>query len=177
TRSCARSARTTCARSSTARRASTGTAPSSCRLCGSRGSSRSRCGRSSVSVLVSVLPLGARHRALASLLLIAVPLLFTAQGFELLDPDEGLYAGIAQAMVTTGDWMLPHFNGLPYLEKPPLYFWLAGLTLAFDPASELALRIWSALSALGTVLLAWRMGRRLYGPTAGLMAGIALATT
>ena len=117
----------------------------------------------------------AAHAAI--LMLLGLPLLFLAQGFELLDPDEGLYAGIAQAMVTTGDWTLPHFNGLPYLEKPPLYFWLAGTTLAFDPTSELAVRIWSAIAALGTVLLAWRMGRRLYGPTAGLMAGIALATT
>ena len=114
---------------------------------------------------------------LALLVLLAVPLLFTAQGLSLLDPDEGLYAGIAQSMVTTGDWMLPHFNGLPYLEKPPLYFWAAALTLRFDPSSERAVRIWSALSALGTVLLAWRMGRRLHGATAGVMAGIALATT
>jgi len=110
---------------------------------------------------------------LALLVLLAVPLLFTAQGLPLLDPDEGLYAGIAQSMVTTGDWMLPHFNGLPYLEKPPLYFWAAALTLRFDPSSERAVRIWSALSALGTVLLAWRMGRRLYSATAGVMAGIA----
>jgi len=118
-----------------------------------------------------------RRLELALLMVLGLPLLFTAQRLELLDPDEGLYAGIAQAMVTTGDWMLPHFNGLPYLEKPPLYFWLAGLTLALDPRSELAVRIWSAVAAFGTVLLAWRMGRRLHGPAAGLMAGIALATT
>jgi hypothetical protein len=118
-----------------------------------------------------------RTLGLGALLLLAVPLLFTAQGLELLDPDEGLYAGIAQAMATSGDWMLPHFNGLPYLEKPPLYFWAAALTLRLDTSSELAVRIWSALAALGTVLLAWRMGRRLYGPAAGVMAGIALTTT
>jgi 4-amino-4-deoxy-L-arabinose transferase-like glycosyltransferase len=118
-----------------------------------------------------------RRLELVLLVLLAVPLLFTAQGLELLDPDEGLYAGIAQSMATTGDWMLPHFNGLPYLEKPPLYFWAAALTLRVDPSSELAVRIWSALAALGTVLLAWRMGRRLYGPAAGVMAGVALTTT
>lgn len=118
-----------------------------------------------------------RRLELALLVLLAVPVLFTAQGLPLLDPDEGLYAGIAQSMVTTGDWMLPHFNGLPYLEKPPLYFWAAALTLRFDPSSEVAVRIWSALAALGTVLLAWRMGRRLYGPAAGVMAGVALTTT
>ena len=120
-----------------------------------------------------------RRRRLDLLLLIAVavPLLLTAQGLELLDPDEGLYADIAQAMAVTGDWILPRFNGLPYLEKPPLYFWLGGLALRVQPGSEVAVRVWSALSALGTVLLAWRMGRRLYGRDAGLAAGLALATT
>ena len=106
-----------------------------------------------------------------------MPLLFAAQGLEFLDPDEGLYAGIAQSMAATGDWVVPHFNGLPYLEKPPLYFWLASLTLVFARTSELAVRGWSALAALGTVLLTWRMARRLYGTPAGLMAGLALATT
>jgi 4-amino-4-deoxy-L-arabinose transferase-like glycosyltransferase len=125
-------------------------------------------------VSVSVRP---RRFHLLVLVVVAVPLLFTAQGLELLDPDEGLYADIAQAMAVTGDWVLPRFNGLPYLEKPPLYFWLGGLALAVQPGSEVAVRLWSALSALGTVLLAWRMGRRLYGPEAGLAAGLVLATT
>jgi 4-amino-4-deoxy-L-arabinose transferase-like glycosyltransferase len=118
-----------------------------------------------------------RRVDLLLLIVVAVPLLLTAQGLELLDPDEGLYADIAKTMAVTGDWILPLFNGLPYLEKPPLYFWLGGLTLRAQPGSELALRLWSALSALGTVLLAWRMARRLYGRDAGLAAGLALATT
>jgi hypothetical protein len=120
-----------------------------------------------------------RRRRLELLLLVAVavPLLFAAQGFEFLDPDEGLYADIAKTMLTSGDWVLPHFNGLPYLEKPPLYFWLGGLALWADPTSEAATRLVSSVAALGSVLLAWRMGRRLYGPAAGLAAGVALATS
>ena len=38
-----------------------------------------------------------------------------------LDPDEGLYATITQEMVSRGDWVMPHANGLPYLDKPPHY--------------------------------------------------------
>ncbi|MGH7345450.1 MAG: ArnT family glycosyltransferase, partial [Candidatus Rokuibacteriota bacterium] len=41
---------------------------------------------------------------------------------------------------------------------------------------EWGTRLWSAISALGTVLLTWRIGRRLYGAPAGLMAGVAVAT-
>src|SRR5712691_7805361 len=93
-----------------------------------------------------------------------------------LDPDEGLYATIAQEMLTGGDWVIPHINGLPYLEKPPLFFSLTGLTLWLVGPSEWATRLWSALPALGTVILTWRIGRRLYGARAGLLAGLVLAT-
>ena len=105
-------------------------------------------------------------------LLLFVPKL----GMPLLDPDEGLYADIAQEMVTSGDWVIPHINGLPYLEKPPLYFWLTALTYHLLGPSEWATRVWSAIAAIGTVLLTWRIGRRLYGSTAGLLAGVVLAT-
>ena len=105
-------------------------------------------------------------------LLLFVPKL----GMPLLDPDEGLYAEIAREMATRGDWVIPHINGLPYLEKPPLYFWLTALTFELFGPSEWATRVWSAIAALGTVLLTWRIGRRLYGTRAGLLAGVAAAT-
>jgi 4-amino-4-deoxy-L-arabinose transferase-like glycosyltransferase len=111
-------------------------------------------------------------------ILLALSLLFFVPklGMPLLDPDEGLYAEIAREMLTSGDWVIPHVNGLPYLEKPPLYFWLTALTFQLFGPSEWATRLWSAISALGTVLLTWRIGRRLYGAPAGLMAGVVVAT-
>ena len=114
---------------------------------------------------------------LAVLLVVGVPLLFTALDLSFLDPDEGLYGEIARAMLVDGDWVIPHFNGLPYLEKPPFYFWLTAGALYAAPGSEAAVRLWSALTALGTVLLVWRMGRRLYGSLAGVLAGIVLSTS
>jgi hypothetical protein len=121
-------------------------------------------------------PAPSRHLQLAVLLLVALPFLFVKLGLPLLDPDEGLYASIAHEMLSRGDWVIPHVNGLPYLEKPPLYFWLTAGTFWLFGASEWAVRIWSALATLGTVLLTWRIGRRLYGARAGLLAGLALTT-
>ena len=118
----------------------------------------------------------ARLDDLALLLVVSVPFLFLKLGMPLLDPDEGLYAAIAQEMLSRADWVIPHVNGLPYLEKPPLYFWLTAATMWLVGPTEWAVRVWSALAALGTVLLTWRMGRRLYGAPAGFLAGIALAT-
>lgn len=117
-----------------------------------------------------------RSRDLIVLLALGIPLLFTALGLDLLDPDEGLYADIARTMLVGGDWVLPRFNGLPYLEKPPLLFWLAAPVMTVV-GGEVALRGWSAVAALGTMLLTWRIGRRLYGAHAGLLAGLMLTTT
>src|SRR2546428_6859373 len=110
------------------------------------------------------------------LLALSLLLFFVKLGLPFLDPDEGLYATIAHEMLSRGDWIIPHMNGLPYLEKPPLYFWLTALTFQLFGPSEWATRLWSAMSALGTVLLTWRIGRRLYGRSAGLLAGVVVAT-
>ena len=119
-----------------------------------------------------MIPKSAVYILLAVSLLLFLPKL----GMPLLDPDEGLYAEIAREMVTRGDWVIPHVNGLPYLEKPPLYFWLTASTFWLFGPSEWATRLWSAIAALGTVLLTWRIGRRLYGAQAGLLAGVVVAT-
>lgn len=47
------------------------------------------------------------------LLIIGLPFLFARLYLPLLDPDEGLYASIAQEMLSHGDWVIPHVNGLP----------------------------------------------------------------
>jgi len=119
-----------------------------------------------------MIPKSAVYILLAVSLLLFLPKL----GMPLLDPDEGLYAEIAREMVTRGEGVIPHVNGLPYLEKPPLYFWLTASTFRLFGPSEWATRLWSAISALGTVLLTWRIGRRLYGAQAGLLAGVVVAT-
>lgn len=114
--------------------------------------------------------------ALPALLALALPLLFVGLGRAFLDPDEGLYGAVAQEMLDGGDWVVPRFDGLPYLEKPPLYFWLSALAMALGASAEWATRGCSAAAALGSVLLTWRIGRRLHGPVAGFLAGVALVS-
>ncbi len=48
------------------------------------------------------------------LLALSLPFLFVKLGMPLFDPDEGLYASIAQEMLRRGDWVIPHVNGPPY---------------------------------------------------------------
>jgi 4-amino-4-deoxy-L-arabinose transferase-like glycosyltransferase len=94
----------------------------------------------------------------------------------LMDPDEGRYAEIAREIWLLKDWLIPHLNLLPYLEKPPLVYWLTALSLGGLGATELAARLPVAVSALGGVFLAYGLGRAFWGPAAGLFSGVVLAT-
>jgi len=119
-----------------------------------------------------------KWRELFLILLLSFPFIFWGVGaISLLDPDEGMYGAIAREMAEKGDWITPHFDGVRYLEKPPLYFWLTALTISLVGPSEWTVRLWSALPALGTALLVWRMGRLLYGGASGLLSAIILLTS
>lgn len=93
---------------------------------------------------------------------------------DLLDPDQGMYASIAREMVQGGDWLTPHFDGVRYLEKPPLYYWLTALMLFLFGSGEWAVRLASALPAFGTAFLTYRLGRSFYGARGALLSALAL---
>ncbi|MGH9404991.1 MAG: glycosyltransferase family 39 protein [Terriglobia bacterium] len=111
------------------------------------------------------------------LIVIAAALFFVRLGrLPLLEPDEGRNAEVAREMLVTHDWITPHYDGLPYLDKPAFLFWsIAGAFRVFG-LSEWAARFPAAIAALATVLLAWLLGRRMFGETTGVFAGIILAT-
>ena len=94
----------------------------------------------------------------------------------LMDPDEGRYAEIAREILVLKDWLIPHLNLLPYLEKPPLVYWLTALSFKVLGSNELAARLPSAVSALGGLLLAYALGRTLWGPAAAFVSATVLAT-
>jgi 4-amino-4-deoxy-L-arabinose transferase-like glycosyltransferase len=89
-----------------------------------------------------------------------------------IDPDEGMYGTIAREMAAGGDWITPRFNGVRYLNKPPLLFWLSALTFKISGPSEWGVRLWSALPAFGAALLVWLMGTWLYGSPGGFFSAL-----
>ncbi len=81
----------------------------------------------------------------------------------LIGPDEPRYAWIARDMVETGDWVTPRLYGMPWFEKPVLYYWGAALSFKLFGVSEAAARFPSALAALfATLAMAW-LAWRVYG--------------
>ena len=117
----------------------------------------------------------ARHFLL--LTVVAACLFFVGLGrLPLLEPDEGRNAEVAREMLSTRDWITPHFNSLAYLDKPAVYFWLVAASFRLGGVSELTARLPSALMAFATMLLTWFMARKMFGDAAGLRAGIVWAT-
>jgi 4-amino-4-deoxy-L-arabinose transferase-like glycosyltransferase len=92
--------------------------------------------------------------------------------------EEPYVGGIIREMTDGREWVVPTLNGLPYLEKPPLYY-LTGVLAArtFSSFAPWVLRLPSALYALATLAwIAWLAARR-ESPAAGWWAAICLGTS
>jgi 4-amino-4-deoxy-L-arabinose transferase-like glycosyltransferase len=121
--------------------------------------------------------LGSRAGPAALLLaLTAALLLFRLGRVPLIGPDEPRYARVAVEMHRSGEKITPMLQGQPWLEKPPLYYWLAGSGFSLFGETEAAARVPSVLAALLLVASTVYMGSRLYGREVGLHAGFVAAT-
>jgi 4-amino-4-deoxy-L-arabinose transferase-like glycosyltransferase len=96
----------------------------------------------------------------------------TAPG-PLWDEDEPRFAAIARAMVETGDWIVPTFNGELAVDKPVLMHWCMAASMSLFGINEFAARLPSLLAALATALAVLRFGSRFFDPTLGVVAALA----
>ncbi|HEX9581485.1 MAG TPA: phospholipid carrier-dependent glycosyltransferase [Gemmatimonadales bacterium] len=110
---------------------------------------------------------------LAALGLVLAGLTANIAAYPLLDPDEGRNAEVAREMAATGEFALPHLNGLPYVDKPALHFAVTALAVKTFGATEFAARLPSLLFTLGTLGVVGWFGRRLLGSAGGWAAVIA----
>lgn len=108
--------------------------------------------------------------------LVAGLLLLRLGTVPLLGPDEPRYSRVAIEMARAGEWVRPTLQGEPWLEKPALFYWLAGIGFRVLGETETAARLPSVLAALALVLTTALFGARLYGRAAGLHAGFVLGT-
>lgn len=110
------------------------------------------------------------------IILASVIVLFTNLGGpRLWDRDEPRNAGCAAEMLARGDWVVPVFNGELRTHKPVLLYWLMMSSYELFGVSEFAARFWSALLGVGTVLMTYQMGRKLFNDSAGFWGALALA--
>jgi len=97
--------------------------------------------------------------------------------YPLLQPDEGRNAEIAREMLETGRWLVPTYNGLPYLDKPAFFFKVVALSLGLFGESETAARLPSALFGLATLGLVYAFCRRTFDELTALLAVLVIATS
>ncbi len=118
------------------------------------------------------------------------------------EPDEARYACVAREMREGGHWFVPHLNGRPYADKPPLLFWLINAASLLTGGringvsarlpsllgSVLTLRVvtrllsrrhsteaaWRAMLVLLTAFLFWREGS--WGRTDALLCGLVMTS-
>ncbi|MEA2564222.1 MAG: hypothetical protein QOH06_5726 [Acidobacteriota bacterium] len=76
--------------------------------------------------------------------------------------DETRYVSVAWEMWVRGDFLVPHLNGVPYSDKPPLLFWLFHLGWWFFGVNDWWPRVVPALFALANLGLTARLARRLW---------------
>ncbi len=112
----------------------------------------------------------------ALLLLVLLPglLLYPCLRFRLFEPDEGRYAEIPREMLQRGEWVVPYLQGEPYLDKPPLLYWLVAASYRLFGAHDWSARLVPALAVHACVLLTYLLGRRSLGPRAAFAGALAL---
>jgi len=118
-----------------------------------------------------------RYVEIALLALVGGWAYFANLHLSLLEGSEGLYAGIAGEMVRRREFFDLTYQGVPYFNKPPLFFWLLNLSTSMWGDHEIALRLPGSLAAVGTILLTYVLGVRLVSPTAGFWAALVVATS
>ncbi|HZP44294.1 MAG TPA: glycosyltransferase family 39 protein [Candidatus Binataceae bacterium] len=122
----------------------------------------------------------ASWHALLPFLMVALPaaalFFFHLGAYGLWEPDEGRYAEIAREMLATGNYLVPQMNYVPYVEKPPLLYWLTALSMRGFGVNEFAARSVNAIAALIGVVAVYYFTLRVFDRRHAVFAGLILTT-
>jgi 4-amino-4-deoxy-L-arabinose transferase-like glycosyltransferase len=95
---------------------------------------------------------------------------------SLMDDVDGVHGQIPLNMLNSGDWVTARIDGVRYLEKAPLIYWIIAITYKIVGVHDWAARIPIALSAIGLAWLTAAFGKWAFGKRAGFYAGLVMAT-
>ena len=126
-------------------------------------------------------PVDSRRRRLYSLIVLAVAAAIffgcIVSPPSLMDDVDSVQAQIARNMLDSGDWVTARLDGVAYLEKSPLIYWMIAVSYQIFGVHDWAARIPVALSAVVLCRLTFRIGAWAFSLRASLWAGLALATS
>jgi len=93
-----------------------------------------------------------------------------------MDDVDAVQAQISRNMLDSGDWVTARLDGVAYLEKSPLKYWMIAVAFKIFGVHDWVARLPVALSAVFLCWLAYRMGVWAFDRRAGMYAGLTLAT-
>jgi 4-amino-4-deoxy-L-arabinose transferase-like glycosyltransferase len=120
---------------------------------------------------------GIRYQLIVVLVAALVFLGAMASPPSLMDDVDAVQAQIARNMLQSGDWVTARLDGVAYLEKSPLKYWMIAVSFLIFGVHDWAARI---PIAIGTVLLCWvtaRFGAWAFGRSGGMSSGLVLGTS
>jgi 4-amino-4-deoxy-L-arabinose transferase-like glycosyltransferase len=95
---------------------------------------------------------------------------------SLMDDVDAVQAQIAHNMLSSGDWVTARLDGVPYLEKPPLIYWLIAVSYKVFGVHDWVARIPCALSVIALCWITAAFGMWAFGKREGFYAGLCMAT-
>lgn len=119
-----------------------------------------------------------RRTSILILLALSISIYVGTSGWPpLLDSSDAGHAVAAREMLQNHNWVILHIDGIRYLEKPPLHYWLVAMSYAVFGVSAFATRFPLAMAVVGLVLMVYFFGRRWFGERAGFYAGLVICTS
>lgn len=93
-----------------------------------------------------------------------------------MDDVDAVQAQIARNMLDSGDWVTARLDGVKYLEKSPLTYWMVAACFQVFGVHDWVARIPGVIAGVLLCWLVFRMGRWAFSAAAGLYAGLAIGT-
>jgi 4-amino-4-deoxy-L-arabinose transferase-like glycosyltransferase len=138
----------------------------------------------SVNTVTELPETGAHGRAVSRGQFFWIVILFAAAVYlgcilsppSLMDDVDAVQAQIARNMLSSGDWVTARLDGVAYLEKPPLIYWMIAISYKVFGVHDWAARIPVALSAIALCFTTAAFGAWAFGRRAGFYAGLCMST-
>src|ERR1700757_366489 len=137
----------------------------------------------SVNTVTELQETGARSRVVGRSQFLWIVVLFAAAVYlgcilsppSLMDDVDAVQAQIARNMLSSGDWVTARLDGVAYLEKPPLIYWMIAISYKVFGGHDWAARVPIALSAIALCFTTAAFGAWAFWRRAGFYAGLCMS--